>query len=463
MSGALRPVVPGIRATRAERLNTVFSSSHKRYVLGVITAVYTVSLLDRGLIMLLLQPIKQDLHLTDTQLGFLTGLAFGVFYATLGVPIARWADRSDRVTISSLSIGLWGLTCMACLFVGNYTQLVFARIAAAVGEAGCKPPTYSLVGDYFPDAAARPRAMAVYLTGGSLASLLSFALGGWVSERLGWRSAFVLAGVCGPVLALLTRLTIRDPRSTKRSGSGEFPTLRDVFRDLWRQRSFRHLSAALILISSMGLGLGPWYAAFMIRTHGMGTSELGVWLGLTFSIGGVAGVLLGGHVASRSLAASERGQLRLGALAIASTVPLYVVFLTVQQRYIALGSLLPLMVVLFVCLGPVYALMQRLVRDEMRATGLAIVLLLANLIGMGVGPQAVGILSDLLAPTLGRDSLRIAMLAMSMVSIWAGYHLWRAGRTVEADLAERSHLHSKASEGNLHGRLAVEHRTKPCQ
>src|SRR5687767_6458663 len=123
------------------------------------TAVYMLNLADRGLMVLLLQPIKEDLQLSDTQLGFVTGIAFGLFYATVGVPIARWADRGNRVTIASAAIGLWGLTVMACLLVTNYVQLVIARIAAAVGESGCKPPTYSLVGDYFPQAAARTRAM----------------------------------------------------------------------------------------------------------------------------------------------------------------------------------------------------------------------------------------------------------------------------------------------------------------
>src|SRR5688572_10902218 len=132
-----------------------FSVAYKRYALSVMTVVYLFNLVDRGLMMLLLQPIKEDLNLSDTQLGLLTGIAFGLFYATMGVPLARWADRGNRATIASLAIGLWGLTVMACLLVTNYVQIVIARIAAAVGESGCKPPTYSLVGDYFPQPAER--------------------------------------------------------------------------------------------------------------------------------------------------------------------------------------------------------------------------------------------------------------------------------------------------------------------
>src|SRR5690349_1463529 len=151
----------------------MFSTGYERYVLATLTLVYTLNYLDRGLIILLLQPIKEDLHLSDTQLGFVTGIAFALFYATLGLPIARWADRGNRVTITSIAIGLWGLTVMVCLFVSNLVQLVLARIAAAVGESGCMPPTYSLVGDYFPAPAARTRAMAIYWLASPLALLIS--------------------------------------------------------------------------------------------------------------------------------------------------------------------------------------------------------------------------------------------------------------------------------------------------
>ena len=138
---------------------------HTGYLLSIVTLIYGLNYLDRGLIVLLLQPIKDDLRLSDTQLGFLTGIAFALFYATLGLPIARWADRGNRVTITSAAIGLWGATVMSCVFVTNFVQLLLARVAAAVGEAGCMPPTYSLVGDYFPSPTQRARAMAVYWLG----------------------------------------------------------------------------------------------------------------------------------------------------------------------------------------------------------------------------------------------------------------------------------------------------------
>jgi MFS family permease len=404
----------------------------------VLTTVYMLNLVDRGLMILLLQPIKEDLHLSDTQLGFLTGIAFGLFYATLGLPIARAADRGNRVTITSMAIGLWGVTVMACLFVTGYLQLVFARIAAAVGESGCKPPTYSLVGDYFPEPAARARAMAIYIAGSFVSALVSFIFGGWLNQRYGWRLTFFWMGIPGLLLAVLVKCTIVEPRAA-RAGllvqPRPLPSLGAVLSTLWRQPSCRHLGMALILLYTLGAGLGPWYAAFMIRSHGMGTAELGIWFGLIFGVGGIAGALLGGYVASRWFSNNESGQMRMSAITVASVVPCFVAFLTLPRKEEALIALIPLVMVFSIFLGPTYALMQRLVVDEMRATTLAVVMLLANLIGMGVGPQVVGILSDLLKPILGTDSLRYAMLIMSLVALWAGYHFWRVARTVGEDLS----------------------------
>lgn len=437
----------------------MLSPAYRRYALAAMTMVYMLNLVDRGLMMLLLQPIKEDLQLSDTQLGLLTGIAFGLFYATLGIPIARWADRGDRVTITSVAIGLWGLTVMASLLVTNFIQLAFARIAAAVGESGCKPPTYSLVGDYFPQPAERTRAMAVYWLGSPLASLISFIVGGWLNELYGWRLTFFLMGIPGLMLALLVKLTIIEPRKHVRSsGLSErsMPSMLAVLATLWRQRSSRHLSLALTLLYTLVFGLAPWYAAFMMRSHNMGTAELGIWLGLVFGISGIVGILSGGYVASRWFANNERGQMRMCAVTVASLVPCFVAFLTVPQKYQALIALMPLVVVFNFFLAPTYALMQRLVVDEMRATTLAVVMLFANLIGMGIGPQVVGILSDLLMPVVGKDSLRYAMLIMSFVALWAGYHFWQVGRTVNEDLvmiAQR--VQSNANAADFHGEVFI--------
>jgi MFS family permease len=395
---------------------------------------------DRGLMAVLLQPIKEDLHLSDTQLGLVTGIAFGLFYAVLGLPIARWADRGNRVIIASLAIGLWGATMVSCLFIGSYLQLVLFRIAAAVGEAGCKPPTYSLLGDYFPEPARRTRAMSVYWLANPLAALISFVIGGVLNELHGWRMAFVIMGLPALLVALQVSMTIREPRShAPRAELRPLPRMSKVLSVLWRHRSSRHLTLALILLATQTYGLGPWYAAFLIRTHGLSTAELGVWLGLIFSMGGIFGTLAGGYIAARWFGNDEARQLRLSAIGIAATVPFFMLFVLLPHVEHALVALLILVVMGSLFFGPVFALLQRLVTDDMRATTLAVVMLLYNLIGMGVGPQVVGVFSDLLAPAAGSDSLRYAMLSMSLVGLWAAFHFWRVGRTVQADLAAVGH------------------------
>jgi len=413
----------------------------KYYVLGVLTIVYGFTYVDRCLMVLFLQPVKNDLRLSDSQLGFLTGVAFGLFYAALGLPIARWSDRGDRVTISAIAIGLWGMTVTACGLVGTFSQLVVARVAAAVGESGGMPPTYSLVGDYFPAPGERTRAMSIYMLGPSLAALMSFTLGGWVGMHWGWRAGFLLAGPPGLLLAFVLRTTVAEARVLQEGSGLELavqPTLNQVLSDLGRRPSTRHLALAIILLWTMGLGLQPWYAAFLMRSHGMSLDELGIWLGLANGIGSLLAMPLGGYWVAREFLGDEAGQFRLTGLATAALVPACVLFLLVPGKTQAGLAFVPLTMVFNFLIGPTFAVLQRLVAPTARATTLAAVLLLANLVGMGLGPQLVGVLSDALAPVAATNSLRYAMLLTSLLAFWAAYHFYRVGRTVAADLQAMS-------------------------
>lgn len=418
---------------------TPSSSVYRKYVLAILTLVYTLNALDQNLVSLLLQPIKLELHLSDSQLGLLTGISFAFFYATIGVPIARCSDRGNRVNIASAAMALWGVTVMCCYFVGNFRQLVIARIAAAIGESGGMPPTYSLVGDYFASGIARTRAMTVYMLAGPLSVLISFAVGGWLNVHYGWRSAFVLMGAPGLVIALVLKLTVREPRTlatgrTSDRSTRPPPPMMEVLDALRNGKSTRHLTVALILLYTMGAGLSQWYAAFLIRSHRMDTAELGAWLGAIFGLAGVAGVLLGGHVANRWFAYNEAGQMRSSGAAIALLAPALVLFLFAPEKHQALIALIPIAVACNFFFGPTFALLQRLVIDEMRATAVAVVMLLFNLIGMGIGPMLVGLLSDFLKPSCGEESLRYAMLSMSLLALWAAYHFWQVADAIRADL-----------------------------
>jgi MFS family permease len=230
--------------------------AYRRYVLGALTLGYTVSMSDQGLITLLLQPIKEDLRLSDTQMGLLAGVAFGLMYAALGVPIARWADRGNRVTITSLMLGAWGGSIMLCVLVTNFAQLIATRVITAVGEAGCMPPTYSLVGDYFPSAAERTRSMTIYMLANPLSFLLSFIVGGQLNEYFGWRIAFFSAGIPAVLLAFVVKFSIREPRVTPENrprSDVAGPPLSALLRVLWQQRSTRHLTLGLMLAYIVGL------------------------------------------------------------------------------------------------------------------------------------------------------------------------------------------------------------------
>lgn len=430
----------------------LMSKVYKQYALVLMTAVYGVNLIERALMSLLVEPIRVDLGLSDTQIGMVTGIVFGVFYVVAGLPLSRWADRGDRALIAAGSIGLWGLTMMGFMLVGNFVQLLMARLVVAIGEAGCKPPTYSLVGDYFPGPVERTRAMSVYWLSSPLAALVGFSAAGWLNEHFGWRMTFLIMGMPGLMLAALVWFTLKEPRRTvqaKPASPRPLPSMAYAFLVLWRQPTARNLMFALILYYMLAHGMQPWYAAFLIRSHGMGTGELGLWLGVTQGGAGIVGIVLGGVISSRWLVGDERTQLRVTAIIVASLVPLLATFLFVGTQYQALATLGLYMLVLYFLFAPTFALFQRLVPNEVRATTLAIVMTLVHLVSMGIGPQVVGLLSDWLKPALGQDSLRYAMLVVSFVALFAGYQFWKAGRTVVHDLHEAERSNNAPSSSSV--------------
>jgi MFS family permease len=415
----------------------VDSAAYKRYALASLTLVYAVNLLDRGFIFMLLEPIRLELAMSDTQVGFVTGIAFAFFYATLGIPIARWADRGNRVTITSLAIGLWAVTTMLCSYVTSYVQFLIARIAAGVGDAGCQPPIYSLIGDYFPQPAERTRALYVFEVASPIASLLSFAAAGWLNETIGWRRTLLLVGLPGLALALLVRLTIEEPRLATRNliqrQAVQMP-LMAVLGMMWKQDSCRNLMLAMILLFTMGGGVVGWQPAFMIRVHEIGTTELGVWMALIHGLGSTCGLLLGIFVLGKWFVGNERGQVHLAALAIVLQIPFYIAFLTLPDAHLALIALIPVSLLFSAFVPASFALLQRLVPSETRATVMFVMLFFASLIGAGVGPLTVGVLSDYLKPTMGEEALGRAMLIMSFIGVWVAWHFVRVGRYIDRDL-----------------------------
>ncbi len=408
------------------------------YALGFLTIVYSFNFIDRQLLAILQEAIKAELTLSDSQLGLLTGFAFAIFYVTAGLPIARWADRGNRRDIVALSLFIWsGMTALSG-FVQNYTQLLLARIGVGVGEAGGSPPSHSIISDIFPPTQ-RASAIGFYSMGVSIGILFGFLAGGWLNEFFGWRTAFLVVGIPGVVLAILLRLTLKEPirgLHDQGSSSAEPATFGEVLRVLWTRPSFIHLALGAGLNAFCGYATANWTASFIIRSHGMATGELGTWLALIIGVGGAIGVFGGGLLADRLAGRDKRWYAWLPSLAGFAIVPFMAGVYLADNAYTALTISIVPGLLFQIYLGNTIATTHALVGPRMRATASAILFLILNIIGLGAGPWVVGFASDLLGPTLGSESLRYAMLyILPPVMTWSAFHYWLAGRTLREDIA----------------------------
>jgi MFS transporter, Spinster family, sphingosine-1-phosphate transporter len=418
----------------------------KNYVLAVLTIILMFNYVDRLALGVMLQDIKVDLQLSDTQLGVLSGIAFALFYSVMGVPIARWADRGNRVTIISLTAALWSAAVALCGMAGSFLQLLFIRVGVAVGEAGCIPPAFSLMADYF-TRAERPRAAAIYGMGAPLSFVVGYFLAGWLNEFYGWRITFMVLGLPGLILAALARFTLREPRlnavtpagaessAAAMTSAADQPSFKHVCATLWANETFCNLLLCLSVIAFFNYGILQWQPSFFIRSYGMETGEIGTWLAVTYGIGGLAGTYLGGELASRHAASNEQLQLKAMAFTIAGAGIISVVVYLSSNQYWAFALTGLYALGLSTINGPLYATIQTLVPERMRAVSFALVFLSSNLIGMGLGPMATGAMSDAFRPWAGEESLRYALLMMTPGYLWAGWYVWRGSRTVTRDLA----------------------------
>ena len=420
---------------------------YKHYMLVLLTVIGVFNYLDRNVLGLAMESIKQEFELSDGQLGLMSGFAFALFYAVAGIPIARWADRGNRNHVITLTTALWSVMIAVSGLVGNFYQLLLVRVGVAVGEAGCVPPAQSLISDYF-DRAERPRAMSIYWMSSSLSTLVAFIGGGWLLGQVGWRVTFMIIGVTGVLLALLAKFTLREPRLAKGVSANSVAaveveaepevkpaSLQHVVKTLWQGRAFRYLVIAFCIGYFFTTGIMVWIPAFFIRTHGMDVSELGVWLGLVVGVGGTVFTYLGGFLATRYAAKKERLQMRGVAIIFVLCFVLFALCYVSSSKFMALVFIsIVLGGVIQLQFAPVYAAIQSLVEEKMRAIALALLLMFGNLIGLGLGPVAVGVLSDFLEPRFGQESLRYALLLFSPGYLWCAYYYWKAGNTIEEEI-----------------------------
>ena len=402
----------------------------RRYTLFMLVLVFTSSHVDRQIMGILGQPIKESLLISDTQLGLLTGIMFAVFYATLGMPMAMWADRNNRRNLISFSVFLWSLMTALCAAATNFTQLLLLRIGVGVGEAGSNPPSHSMIADLYPPEK-RSTAMAIFGTGINWGILIGFLVGGWINEWYGWRTAFVVVGLPGILLALLVRYTVKEPpRGYSESLKQEVaaPGFWEVVGFIWRSSVLRHIVAAGALVSFAGYASVIWVPIYLVRIHGMGTGEVGSYLALLIGVGGAIGIYLGGRIAD--FLSARRGEQWLPwVVALSSLISLpmlYLTFMAPTPMTAIAAYVLPAMLgTLYV--APGFALIQNSTPLEMRSVAAAINLFITNIVGLGLGPFTVGFFSDFFSQSYGEDGLRWGLATTIIILLWGVFHYWRCG------------------------------------
>ena len=382
-------------------------------VMALLFIVYCFNFIDRQILGILAPAIKAEMHLTNTQLGWLGGPAFAIFYTALGVPIAWLADRSNRVWIMTIALTLWSGFTAACGFAGTYMQLFAARLGVGVGEAGGVAPAYSLIADYFPPAQ-RARALSFYSFGIPIGSAAGILIGGLIASKLDWRVAFIAVGVAGVIMAPIFRLLVREPQRGRYDAAPapeRKASLAETARLLAAKPSFWLLSFGAASSSIMGYGLFLWMPSFLKGAFHFDVTQVSLYYGALLLIGGVTGVWLGGALADR-LGQSKRSRYALiPAVAFVLSLPCYVGGLLSTSPEIAFVLFLPPTALGLVWLGPVITAVQHLAPAHMRTTASASFLFINNLIGLGAGPLLIGALSDVLGPRFGDDALRYSILA----------------------------------------------------
>ena len=426
---------PGIASPSATSV-----SAQTRTMLWILLIVYIFNFLDRQIVNILAEPIKADLGLSDTELGLLAGPAFAVFYALLGIPIARYADRegTNRVRLIALALAIWSAMTAVCGLAQNFVQLLLARIGVGVGEAGCTPAAHSLISDsVVPEK--RSSAIAFYGLGVPIGSLLGLILGGIVNDLYGWRIALMLVGAPGMLLALVVLFVMREPRhhrpveTTATAAPAQLPA-RQAMREIFSSRAFLYILIAASVTAFLGYGKALWTISFFIRSHGLSTTEAGLSMAVVLGLAGVFGTWLGGKCADIFGKRDKRHILTLPAYGMAVGAPILFLGYQMDDWRVAVALLIVPTILNSAYYGPAYACVQGLVRPQARAVAASIMLFGQNLIGLGFGPFLFGVLSDALAPAYGEESVRYVLYGAAWLGLIPAFFFWRASLRLGREL-----------------------------
>jgi predicted MFS family arabinose efflux permease len=414
------------------------SVAARRYAMVVLAIVYMFNFVDRQILSILLPAIRDEFQVGDTVLGLLAGTAFAMFYVVMGIPIAQIADRVNRRNLIAFAVALWsGMTALSGLAT-NIWYLTLARIGVGIGEAGCSPPAHSMIADLYPPDR-RSAAMGFYTLGISAGVMVAYLAGGWVVQNIGWREAFFIVGLPGLLLAIVVRYTLAEPArgaSEDRLDSGQQPGLIVVLRFLLERKAFVFMAVAAGLSAFVGYSIINFMPSFIVRSFEMQVASLGLWLGLIYGIAGGFGFFMGGYIADHIGRSGHGRALHFIGMAVLVTVFFHAaVFLAASPFWCLLLFILPAATSNFY-LAPVLSQTQSLVSLRMRSVASAIVLLIINVIGLAIGPPATGLVSDMLQPGFGDDSMRYALLIVSSALLpVAAWCYFKAGESIERDLA----------------------------
>jgi len=434
------------------------TKSYRAYVLFVLVIVYTFNFIDRLLISIVQEAIKEDFGVSNFMLGLLGGPVFAILYTTLGIPIARLSERANRITIVSIGAFVWSLMTAACGFAQNFFQLALCRLGVGIGEAACVPPSQSAIADYFP-AERRASALAIFSLGIPFGTALAAVGGGWLVANFDWRTAFWLLGAPGIAAAILLKLTVREP---PRSSKVEPPSFSETLKSLSTKASFWHIAFGGALMSFVGYGSSQFLVSHMVRNYELAPTLPQEIANASYALGAIGGIatglgtFLGGFLSDRLAPKHPRVHTWLPALGMSIAIPLYIMSFIQTEFAFAFGFLMLAPIFHYMYLGPMYAVTMGVSQPLQRATAVAILLLIVNLIGYGLGPPFVGLANDFFAnQVLAQNGLTLAQcadaanaatcasaqglglkyaLGTTMIVLgWAALHFLLAGRTVVKD------------------------------
>lgn len=403
--------------------------------LAVLFLVSTSNYVDRNIIGVLLEPIKREFGVSDTMLGLLTGFSFAIFYATLGIPVARWADRGDRKIILTVSLAAWSVMTAFCGMAQSFVQLALARIGVGAGEAGALPPAQSLIADYYPPAE-RGKALGTFMMSSMAGYVLGVVVGGQIAQAYGWRAAFLTVGLPGLLLAVVTYLVLDEPRRQPRFAVAQasMEPLRTSIKALMAKRSFVDITIAMVLYFLMAYGAFVFTVSYLIRTHGLSVGRASAIFGTVSTVTAVIGSLVGGALADRLARRHISWLARLPGWVLILALPVYELAFSVRSLALTVvflgigGSLLT------GAIPSMFAALHAVCGSARRAMSVAVIFFFANLIGTGLGPIITGRLSDYFAASVGpAEGLRYAMMIVMVTFVPSGWFMLRASRNLARD------------------------------